>query len=478
MAQGRRVVVVGGGLAGLAAALDCADRGARVTVLERRSHLGGLTWSFRHGGRWVDNGQHVFLRCCTAYLSFLDRIGAVGDVTLLERLDIPVVAPPATPGGAARWGRLRRSELPAPLHLAGSLLRYPHLTPGERLGLGRAVWALRTVDLQDPALDHESFGAWLARHGQSAGAVAGLWDLITVPTVNLPAAEASFAMAAKVFQTGLLTDRAGADIGWSRVPLGRLHGERAGAALARAGVEVRLGTRVESIEPGGLTGTPNGFAVRTPDGTLQADAVICAVPHDAAGAILPSGSVVRQDRLAELGMSAIVDVHLVFDRPVTHFPLLAGVHSPVQWVFDRTESSGLNGQADPAGRSGRTGRAAPQYLAVSVSAADDLLGRRPDDLVTCIIAELGRLLPETGGARVVDALVTKERKATFRARPGTAALRPGPRSAWPGLAVAGAWTDTGWPATMEGAVRSGRAAAAACLSAQPDFEYPHTEEVA
>ena len=469
LARHRQVVVVGGGLAGLAAALDCADGGAHVTMLERRSHLGGLTWSFRHGGRWVDNGQHVFLRCCTAYLSFLDRIGAAADVTLPERLDIPVVAPPAAPGGPARWGRLRRSDLPAPLHLAGSLLRYPHLTPRERLGLGRVVWSLRALDLQDPALDQESFGAWLARHGQSAGAVAGLWDLITVPTVNLPAAEASLAMAAKVFQTGLLTERGAADMGWSRVPLGQLHGQRAGAALAQAGVEVRLKTRVERIEPMGPLAAPGGFGVRTGDGTLRADAVICAVPHDDAGAILPSGSIVRQDRLGELGTSAVIDVHLVFDRPVTRWPLLAGVRSPVQWVFDRTESSGLGG---PAVRTG------PQYVAVSVSAADDLLGRRPDDLVTWITAELGRLLPETGRARVVDSLVTKERNATFRARPGTADLRPGPRAAWPGLAVAGAWTDTGWPATMEGAVRSGRAAAAACLTTWRDFEYPHTEEVA
>ena len=127
----RQVVVVGGGLAGLAAALDCADRGARVTLLERRNRLGGLTWSFHHGGRWVDNGQHVFLRCCDQYLSFLDRIGARSDVELPDRLDIPVVAPPAAPGRPSpRWAGSAAAHLPAPLHLAGSLLRYPHLTAG------------------------------------------------------------------------------------------------------------------------------------------------------------------------------------------------------------------------------------------------------------------------------------------------------------------------------------------------------------
>jgi squalene-associated FAD-dependent desaturase len=347
------------------------------------------------------------------------------------------------------------------------LLRYPHLSVRDRLGLGRAVWALRRLDLGDPALDAETFGSWLARHGQSPATVTALWDLITVPTVNLPASEASLAMAAKVFQTGLLNETRAADIGWSRVPLSQLHGERAGAALEKAGVGVQLGAQVERIEHHGSAVGRDRFRVRTPDGTLDADAVILAVPHEVAGGILPPGSVAHQDRLVELGASAIVDVHLVFDRQVTRWPLVAGLHSPVQWVFDRTASSGL--ASDGRG---------PQYLAVSVSAADEMLGRRPDELTPWISAELGRLLPATGGARILDALVTKERQATFRARPGTAALRPPPRTAWPGLAVAGAWTDTGWPATMEGAVRSGRAAARVCLEAVQNFEYPDTEEVA
>jgi squalene-associated FAD-dependent desaturase len=463
------VLVVGGGLAGIAAALDCADGGTQVTLLERRNRLGGLTWSFRHADRWIDNGQHVFLRCCDEYLSFLDRIGATSDVELPERLDIPIVAPATGLGRTPRLGRLRRSGLPAPLHLAGSLLRYPHLSVRDRMGLGRAVWALRSLDLSDPALDAQSFGSWLARHGQSPATVSALWDLITVPTVNLPAAEASLAMAAKVFQTGLLKETRAADMGWSRVPLSQLHGARAAVALAQAGVEVQLGAQVERIEHHAhlAAGGRNRFAVRTPDGTLGADAVISAVPHEVAGQILPPGSVAHQDRLGDLGASAIVDVHLVFDRQVTRWPLLAGLHSPVQWVFDRTASSGMAAGAD-----------GPQYVAVSVSAADEMVSRRPDDLVPWITAELGRLLPDATAARVLDALVTKERNATFRARPGTAALRPPARTARPGLAVAGAWTDTGWPATMEGAVRSGRAAARVCLEAVQNFEFPDTEEVA
>jgi squalene-associated FAD-dependent desaturase len=435
------VVVVGGGLAGLAAALECADSGARVTLVERRQRLGGLTWSFEHHGLHVDNGQHVFLRCCHEYLSFLDRIGAKRDVTLQERMDIPVVAP-GTPGAPPTIGRLRRSALPAPLQLAGSLLRYPHLPLAHRLRLGHALNALRRLRLDDPDLDAVTFGDWLSSHGQSQEAMATVWDLITVPTLNLPAAEASLAVAAKVFKTGLLENADAADIGWSRVPLGALHGARASAALAAARVAVHLGARVESVRPA----SGGGFTVEG----IHADAAVVALPHAEAARVLPPGAVAHQSRLAELGDSAVIDVHLVYDRRVTTWPLMAAVHSPVQWVFDRTASSGLS-----------TG----QYLAVSISASDDLMTEPPEPLARRVGTALERLLPSARKARLVDSLVTKERRATFRAAPGSAALRPAAQTSVPGLTVAGAWTDTGWPATMEGAVRSGREAAHATLDA-------------
>jgi squalene-associated FAD-dependent desaturase len=455
------VTVIGGGLAGIAAALECADRGARVDLLESRSRLGGLTWSFEHNGFSVDNGQHVFLRCCTEYLSFLRRIGASRDIELPSRLDIPVVAPPSRAGRPRRTGRLHRSGLPVPLHLLGSLMRYPHLPVADRVRLGRAVAGLQRLDLDDPTLDRLTFGEWLTQHGQSRAAVEAIWDLITVPTVNLPASEASLAMAAMVFKTGLLSTPGAADMGWSRVPLGRLHGERGRVALERAGVTVRTATPVVGLTPLGPPGSPNGFTVHTEGAAVEVGAVVLAVPHEAAARLLPPGSVRHQGRLAELGSSGIIDVHLVFDRRVSPWPLMAGQASPVQWVFDRTTSSGLGRAAD--------GR---QYLAVSLSAADHLMGRRPDDLVGWIGAELARLLPDAGRARIIDSLVTKERRATFRALPGTAALRPDAATSWPGLAVAGAWTNTGWPATMEGAVRSGRTAARVCLAAQPGLVTP------
>jgi squalene-associated FAD-dependent desaturase len=433
----RSVVVVGGGLAGITAALACADDGADVVLLERRLRLGGLTWSFRRHGLWFDNGQHVFLRCCTAYRDLLARIGAGDLVHIQDRLALPVLSP----AGRTAW--IRRSRLPAPLHLGPSLLRYGHLPVRQRAGLLPAAVALRRLDPDNPRLDGATFGSWLAEHGQGRRAVDALWDLITVPTVNLHAEEASLALAARVFRTGLL-DRADAgDIGWSNVPLQHLHGDTAARALAQAGVEVVLGAPVSQVVEGGA-----GLSVRTAGRTLEADVVVVAAPPDVATDILPAGLLPPLDGL---GSSAIVNVHLVLDRQVTDHVMAAAVDSPVQFLFDRTEASGL-------------GRGRGQCLAVSLSAADAYLPWPTKDLVSYIHAALRDLLPGARQSRVVDASVTRERQATFRGTPGTRALRPATTTAVPGLLLAGAWTDTGWPATMESAARSGLAAGVAALA--------------
>ena len=433
-----RVVVVGGGLAGLSAALELADAGVPVTLLESRSRLGGATWSFRRNGLWFDNGQHVFLRCCTAYRSFLERIGAAGSVHLQERMELPVLAPGR--GTAV----LRRNRLPAPLHLAGSLLRYRHLSVGDRLRLGRALVPLRRVDLDDPALDEGTFAEFLRAHGQRPPAVERLWDLICVPTVNLPAADASLTLAATVFQIGLLSDAAAGDIGWSEVPLARLHADPAAGALERAGADIRMSTPVESVEPGA-----GGVVVTTATERVRAGAVIVAVPHDPAAALLPG--VAGAHEWPALGTSPIVNVHLVYDRPVVPHAMAAVIDSPLQFVFDRTGTSGL-------------GAGSGQVIAVSLSAATDWVGTGSDALVTTAERELTRLFPEAAAARRLDAVVIRERSATFRGGPGTRALRPATRSGVPGVHLAGAWTATGWPATMEGAVRSGVGAAQAVLA--------------
>ena len=428
-----RIVVVGGGLAGLAAAISCADGGAEVTVLEARSRLGGLTWSFERNGLILDNGQHVYLRCCTEYRGFLERIGSAQHAPLQDRLSLPVIRP----GGSTGW--LRKDPLPAPLHIGRSLLTYPHLRPIERMRVGPAALRLRRLDLDDPSLDDQTFGAWLTAHGQSDAAIEALWDLITLPTVNLHASDASLALAAKVFKTGLLTQSGAGDIGWSRVPLQQLHGEAAEAALTKAGASVQVKARV--------TGLVDGGAVAA-DTVHDADAVILAVPHDVASGLL------GQPELRRLGASPIVNVHLVYDRRVTDLEFAAGVGTPIQFVFDRTDSSGLTGRG--------------QCLAVSLSAADEYAPQKPEAVIALVTEAMPDLFPAARRAVVQDAVVTRERFATFRGVPGTARMRPGPVTQLPNVFLAGAWTATGWPATMEGAVRSGNSAASSALAALAD----------
>ncbi|MBO0871140.1 MAG: FAD-dependent oxidoreductase [Micromonosporaceae bacterium] len=436
------VAVVGGGLAGITAALALADAGRDVSLYEGRGWLGGLTHSYRHGEIEVDNGQHVFLRCCEAYRRLLARLGVTDRVALQPRLSIPVRS-----AATGRTARLRRAPLPAPAHLAGSLLRYSPLRPGQRLRFIQAALALRRVDPSDPATDEQSFGDWLSAHGQSPRAVSALWDLIGVATLNAPAPHASLALAATVFQIGLLTKASAGDIGWSLVPLRRLHGEPALQHLSAAGARVYTGARVESVRPRGDRWT---IGVRGDEHVV--DQVVLAVPPAAAQRLLPAGLPFPPGWAEQLGSSPIINAHVVYDRPVLDGPFLATVESPAQWIFDRTAQAG---EAVPAGG---------QYIAVSLSAADDLVDLPTAQLREMLVPELAKLLPAARGAGVLDFFVTRERHATIRQGPGSGRLRPPPGAVAPGLAIAGAWTATGWPATMEGAVRSGEAAAAAVLS--------------
>ncbi|MFD0002494.1 hydroxysqualene dehydroxylase HpnE [Streptomyces sp. NPDC127178] len=442
--SGKDAVVVGGGLAGITAALALADAGVRVTLIEGRPRLGGLAFSFQRGDLVVDNGQHVYLRCCTAYRWFLDRIEGTALAPLQDRLDVPVIDVERPEG--RRLGRLRRDALPVPLHLGRSLATYPHLSLADRAKVGRAALALQGLDLADPALDTQDFGSWLTAHGQSARAVEALWDLVGVATLNAVAGDASLGLAAMVFKTGLLSDPGAADIGWAHVPLGDLHDRLARKALDSAGVRTEVRTRVTSISP-----DENGrWSVQVPDETLRADTVVLAVAQREAHDLLPEGALDAPERLLEIGTAPILNVHVVYDRQVLTRPFFAALGTPVQWVFDRTAASGLRGG---------------QYLALSQSAAQDEIDAPVAALRERYLPELERLLPRTRGAQVKDFFVTRERTATFAPTPGVGRLRPGARTKAPGLYLAGAWTATGWPATMESAVRSGVSAAGAALSA-------------
>jgi uncharacterized protein with NAD-binding domain and iron-sulfur cluster len=492
-AQDPRVVVIGGGLAGITAAIALAESGAQVTLLEARPRLGGATCSFTRDGLTVDTGQHIFLGCCSAYRGLLGKLGMTAHASLQDRFDVTVLAP--GPAGQPRQARLRRTALPGPLHMLPALGRYPFLTKAERARVSLPALAMRRVDPADPGVDAQRFGDWLAARGQSERARRALWDLFTVSALNIAGDDASLALAATVVKTGLLGKNNAADIGVPALPLGELHGDAAAALLTRLGAQVALNTKVAAIEvigsaPAGATGPAAPAAPAAPAGAredsgareesgaredsgarfrvrlarpaddaasgslgaeIAADAVVLAVPHEKAAPLvppdaLPSGTVAAW---SGLGASPIVNVHVIYDRPVTTLKFAAAIDSPVQWVFDRTSISGLGD-----GHSG-----GPQYLAISLSAADDYAEVPAARLREQFVPALAELFPAARDARVTEFFVTRERRATFRQVPGSGALRPKAGTRLPGLVLAGAWTDTGWPDTMEGAVRSGLSAA-------------------
>ncbi|MCW2528903.1 MAG: phytoene dehydrogenase [Pseudonocardiales bacterium] len=442
----RSVVVAGGGLAGITAALQLADAGRAVTLVEGRPRLGGAAFSFTRGDLTIDNGQHVFLRCCEEYLALLGRLGVRDKIRMQRHLDVPVLHPDG------RVAHLARTKgLPAPGHLTASLLRYNLLKPADRLRIVRGALALRRLDLDDPSLDQQTLGGFLRRHGQNDATIARMWAIIAVATLNVDPDQASLALAAKVFKTGLLEHAPAADIGYAAVPLGALHSDAAHDALTRAGVDVLLAHKVSRVESRADDSSEMASVVvtsRTSERTLLADDVVLALPWSDCLASTPQLAQTSSVRAEALGSSPIVNIHVIYDRKVTDLAFGAAVDSPVQWFFDRTDTSGL---------------ATGQYLAVTVSAADSVIDRPSRELSEEFERELARLLPRARGARVVDAFVTRERRATFRQVAGSAAARPSSDSGLDRIWLAGAWTATGWPDTMESAVRSGNAAARCVL---------------
>jgi squalene-associated FAD-dependent desaturase len=452
----KQVAVIGGGLAGITAAIALAEQGAEVTLIEARPRLGGATCSFNRDGLVVDTGQHIYLGCCTAYRGLLDKLGMTAHTTLQRRFDVTVLAPDGSsvasggrpPQTPPRRARLRRTALPGPLHMLPALSRYRFLSLAERASVSRPALGMQRLDPADPGLDAQRFGDWLAARGQTERARRALWDLFTVSALNIAGDDASLALAATVVKTGLLGKNNAADIGVPALPLGELHGDAGATALAKLGGKVLMSAKVTAIE---VTGDPETarFRVRLADGDadLTADAVVLAVPHDKAASLIPPGALPpgAVERWSGLGASPIVNVHVIYDRPVTDLPFAAAVDSPVQWVFDRTRIAGLDGPG--------------QYLAISLSAADEYVDVPAAKLRERFVPALAELFPAAREAQVTEFFVTRERRATFRQAPGSGALRPKAGTRIPGLVLAGAWTDTGWPDTMESAVRSGLAAA-------------------
>lgn len=455
-----KTVVIGGGLAGLTAAIELASGGAAaggsgqsntdVTLLEAKPRLGGATCSFSRDGLTVDTGQHIYLRCCTAYSELLAKLGMTANAPIQPRFDVKVLSP------GREAGRLRRSALPGGLHMLSALLRYPFLSFAERLKVSRATLSMGGVDPADPVVDGQRFGDWLAAHGQSGNARRMLWDLFTVSALNIAGDDASLSLAAFVVKTGLLGRKDAADIGLPTLPLGELHGDAGARLLEKLGARVHLNTKVAAIVPQENGGFRIDLA-RDGEGesAVTADAVVLAVPPEQAAKLIPADALPTETVAgwSGLGASPIVNVHVIYDRKVLDLPFVAAVNSPVQWIFDRTQISSL---ATPG----------HQYLALSQSAGDEWVDTPVAELRELFVPALADLLPQARDANVAEFFVTRERRATFRQVPGTGALRPQAATRLPGLVLAGAWTATGWPDTMESAVRSGLAAATELASHQ------------
>jgi squalene-associated FAD-dependent desaturase len=416
-----RVAVVGGGLAGLSAALELKDAGLQVELFERSRLLGGRATSFELDGRVVDNGQHVYLACCTEFIRFVQRAGMGEALHTQDRFDVVVYRK----GGVQ--GRLRAGDLPAPLHLLVSFAGYRHLSLRGKIEIARALAALR---LNPRSAAHDvSFARWLAAHGQSLQTIRSFWEPFMVPALNAPLERMNAAEAAFVISTAFLRDREAARFGYSTVPLATIM-ESAAARLDR--VHRSCAVLAMDARPGAIT-------LRTAQDELRFDAVVLAVPPRGLAKILGEPARFGVPPLDVYEPFAIMDVHLWYDGPALDFDFAAILDSPVQWVFQK----------------------GPGYMCCSLSAADELVAKPTAEMVAAAWDEVRAALPRLASARLVRGAATRNPEGTYLAKPG--AQRPSAATALPNLTVAGAWTATGWPDTMESAVRSGLSAARVLL---------------
>ncbi|MCL6549041.1 MAG: FAD-dependent oxidoreductase, partial [Alicyclobacillus sp.] len=370
----------------------------------------------------------------------LAEIGHASSVRFQPLLDIPVFA-------RGRWAALRSARLPGPLHLLPTLLGYRHLPARDRRRLAGLAPALMRGGHR--LHDHLSFAEWLRRNGQSPESIRHLWDLVGVAVLNGRAEDVSAGLAAEAFRIGVVSGWRAARLGYFTAPLGRI-AEAAVESLLKRGVRVLFHQAVERlrVEGGRVCG------VRLRNGVdLEADAVICAVPPDAVARLLPDEwqSHPVLSRFKELTWSAIANVYLLYDRPVFHLEVAAFTGGVLQFAFNRGRL---------LGDSGLDGR----WIAVSLSAANHLRGLSGEELAGQVDAELREAVAIPAGAKLDSASAVWQPRATFLAKPGTWDIRPKPASPIEGLFWAGDWTDTGWPACLEGAVRSGQAAARAVLA--------------
>ena len=437
------VTVVGGGLAGITSACELAEDGLKVTLVERRSFLGGRAYSYldKRSRVEVDNGQHVFLGCCAEYIGLLKRLGVWHKAHLQRRLRVRVID--------KVWGEsvLRSERLPPPLRLLPSLLRFRSLSPVEKARAAYAMARIRSLDRSaHPELDDITFADWLRARGQTENAVRGFWNLIVLPTLNGDITTVSADLALMVFQEGFLRDQNGANVGWARVGLSALLAEAAREYIERRGGQVLLDRAISGVR------IEDGRAVV--GGPLEpADYLVLAADSRSLLPLLPRA--LREEpffaRIEGIPTSPIVNVHLWYDRQVTELEFAAFLNTPLQWLFNKSKLWGQEGDG--------------QYLDISLSGADEFVDLPAREIIGLFGREVQSLFPAARTAEIKRALVVKQRDATFAARPGVARLRPTQRTPVANLFLAGDWTATGWPATMESAVRSGQLAAREVLKA-------------
>ena len=433
------VAIVGGGLAGLAAACALAEIGCRVTVFERRPYLGGRASSYQHPGTGevVDNCQHVLLGCCTNLIDFYRRTGVEGRIRWYDSLTF------LEPGGRASI--LKPSPLPAPLHTAPSFLGADCLGFVDKLSIASAMALLAARVPQDSG---ESFLNWLRRHHQTDRAIERFWKTILVSALNEDLDRVSVPYAAQVVRESFLKSAVAGRMGVPTVPLTELY-NAAGDFVCKNGGEVRLRAAVE-----GVAASSSSVRLSMADGGDEFDYAVLAVPFDIAGRILPQDEIggLLRERLAHFETSPITGIHLWFDRQITELDHAVLLDRTIQWMFHKSRI--VHGR-DSGG----------SYVELVVSSSKSLVDKPRQEIIEMAVRELAEFFPRVTEAKLIKATVIKEIHATYSPKPGMDQYRPGALCGWPRLFLAGDWTATGWPATMEGAVRSGYIAAEALAQA-------------
>jgi zeta-carotene desaturase len=455
----KSVIVIGGGLAGLAAGVALADSGWRVRLFEQRPFLGGRATSYvLPDGEHVDNCQHVTLGCCTNLEDFYNRVGSANKIKFFDRLLF------VDPSG--RRGEIQAGLLPAPFHFTGSFASFAPLTLLDKLSIGRAMLDILQHQGDTPDL-HEGSGIsmleWLRRRTQTKGAIERFWRVILVSALDEELDRTDARFGVDVFWKAFLSSSVGYRMGVPAVPLSNLY-DGCKLEIERRGGEVNLRSPVRGLhlENGRLAG------VRFDEGREEsADAYLFAVPHAALAELLPESMKQADPSLSNLDkikVSPITGVHFWFDRIVMNEPFMTLLDTTTQWIFNKTAIYGDPG-AVPTNESDEAVQpaGARQYLQLVISASYDLLPKSRQEIIDLCLAEVKQALPAARTAELVKATVIKEAAATFSPEPGVDRWRPSQSTAISGLYLAGDWTQTGWPATMEGAVRSGYLAAEALL---------------